>query len=164
MILLTQEAKTIHPVALVCIIGFIIVFILCLIYDKKKAKKFSENFLKEYEGKMADGDAVFFITTERELVMPYIAPTFSGYKIFKLDEVAYVMTAWDRTCKSWILALYDKNKKSIKGKEFRSTKKKPLKAKAYFTTDAEAIERWEMIHKYVPDAKHVGIYFKDRED
>lgn len=164
MILLTEEGAKIQPFGWVLIIGFLIVFIFGLIYDKKKSKKFSQEIDKKFEGKSVDGGYGSFITDDNELVMRFLGINMSGYKIFRLDNVAYVMTAWDYSIRKWVFALYDEKRKIIKGQEFVSTKRKPHRTKAYFQSDEEAVNLWELVHKHVPDAKHVGLYFKDIEE
>lgn len=166
MMFLTQETGTIQPVGIVLIVGFVIILILCVRHDKKKSKQLGEETDKKFDGKIADGDSENFITTDRELVMRFAYGITSGYNVFKLNAIAYVMTAWDLTSRQWVFALYDENKKCIQGQQFISTKKNPVNTKAYvFTkTKEESIDMWELIHSHVPNAKHVGLGFKEIEE
>lgn len=168
MILLAQESAKIQPMGWVLIIGFLAFFIFGLIYDKKKAKKFDEELDKKFEGQMEDGNKGLFVTPDRELVSRYGVGNFSGYEMFKLDAIKYVMIAYDNTrgCRYWVVGLYDENKKIIKGMKHMSTKKKPSSTRAYFThfpTEQAAEVVWEFVHKHVPDAERVGKFFKDEK-
>lgn len=163
MILLTQEAEPMTPMGWALIIGFALILVWGLWYDRNKAKKLDRTADKLFEGKVADGNDKFFITTDGQLVVRSAFVNYSSYNIFSLDTVAYVMTCWDETSKMWIFALYDANKKSIKGRQFISTKKNPKNQKAHLfaSSEKEANAMWELVHKYVPKAKHVGMYFRD---
>lgn len=167
MILLTQETEPMTPMGWALIIGLAIILVWAVWYDRNKAKGLDEAMDKMFEGKVADGNDKFFITTDQQLVVRSAFVNYSSYDIFSLDKVAYVVTCldWNRKSKIklWIFALYDENKKCIKGQQFISTKKQPRNQKAYLfaASEKEANEMWELVHKHVPEAKHVGKFFKD---
>lgn len=165
MLLLTQETAQIQPVGIVLIVGFAIILIFGFIYDRKKAGKFNGEIDRMTEGKVAGSLGNFTITTDNNLIVRFDAGTGSGYSIFPLAGVAYIMTAHDNTANSWILALYDADRKPVKGEKYDSRKKRPAREKAYFfTKKEEGMEYRDLIHNYAPQAKLVGKYFKDIEE
>lgn len=161
MILLTQEAGQIQPMGWVLIIGFVLVLILAVCYDKKKAKKLNEELDAELANKIAGTCGNFTVTTDNKLVTRFGAGAGSGYCFFSLDEVAYIMLCRDDTTRSWVLGLYGEDKKLIKGEKFNSNKKKAAKERAQFFVKGEDIELRDFVHQYVPGAKLVGKYFKE---
>lgn len=160
-VVLTESAK-IHPIGWVLIIGFLVVMVWAVWYDKKKSGKFNEEIDKLFADNKVYGNEVMFITKDNELVIRYHIMGVSGYKIFKLDDVKYMMSYWNFQTKSWHQTLYNEKKKVVVGEEHKSAKKKPLKAKAYFQDGhTEDVEFIEMILKFVPNAEVVGMGFKE---
>ncbi len=151
-----------NPVGIILIVGFAAILVWAVMKDKKQSGQFKEEILKRYDGKKLAGNDVTFITNEGELVMLGNLRGAAICDSYKLDNVAYVMTCYDRTPRSWVFALYDANKKVIYGQQFASSKKQPTKKRAYVFTDENSVNyMWELVHSQVPSAKRVGMYFKD---
>ncbi len=159
MMILTQSTGAITPVGWVLIIGFLVILIWGIFYDRKKAKNYSGEIDKSFEGKVADGNDVLFVTTDGELVSRFSSEGLSGYEVYKLDDIAYVMSAWDSSAGRWQLGIYDSRKKSVKGLRYSSRKTKPAKARGIFFVSEEPIEMREFVLKHAPKAVLVGKYF-----
>lgn len=159
-VLLTESAK-IHPIGWVLIIGFVVILVAAMFKDKKDSAMFLEETEKRFAGKKVYGNDIIFITSDNELVVRYAVFGINGYKQFKLADVKYIMSCWDFTSKTWHIGLYNEKKKLITGEDHKSSKKKPLKAKAAFSDSGENVEFVEMLTKFVPNAQLVGIYFQE---
>lgn len=163
-VVLTEGAK-IQPMGWVLIIGFLVLLvggvIIGSIIDKKNRAIFAEVEAKRFEGKKVYGNDNIFITSDNELVFRYAAAGARGYKIFKLEDVKYIMSCWDHSSKCWILNLYNEKKKAVVGEDHKSTKRKPLKATAHFSTRNENVEFIEMLLQFAPTAQLVGMGFKE---
>lgn len=159
-ILLSEGAK-IQPIGWILIIGFAALIIYLAIYDKKNAKRFDEEFEKTFQDKKVFGNDKIFITTGNELIVRERVNGASGYRILKLDDVKYILSAWDITTKMWHLGLYGEDKKVIKGERYHSGKKGANKVKGYFSFSREDVELIEMLVKHIPKAQLVGRDFKE---
>ncbi|MBQ8039855.1 MAG: hypothetical protein IJ274_08320 [Lachnospiraceae bacterium] len=148
-------------VGIILVVVIVAVMVWAIMYDKKKSGQFDEEVDKLFADKKVYGNEVIFITQDNELVARYHSGGVSGYKLFKLDDVKYVMSCWDSTSKCWQIGLYNEKKKSIPGEDHKSSKKKPLKTKAIFRGKSEDVEFLEMIMKFAPNAELVGLYFKE---
>lgn len=159
-IVLTESAK-IQPMGWALIIGFSVVLIWAILYDKKKSKQFDNKVDKMFADKKVCGNDALFITSDNELVNRYSWAGVSGYSLYKLDSVKYIISCWDSAANQWYLGLYNEKKKRIVGEAHSSGKKKVRKAKAGFFGDSENVELIEMILKYAPNAELVGMGFKE---
>lgn len=159
-VVLAEGAK-IQPIGWVLIIGFLVIIVWAVWYDKKRSGKFDEEVDKLFADKKVYGNEAVFITKDNELVVRNHSMGVSGYKIFKMEDVKYIMSCWDYQSKSWHLNLYNEKKKVVVGEEHKSAKKKPLKAKAYFSTRNENVEFIEMLLQFAPTAQLVGMGFKE---
>lgn len=148
-------------VAIIVVVAIVAISVWAIQFDKKRSAIFDEETNKLFADKKVYGNDNIFITTETELVIRNHSGGVSSYKIFKLDEVKYIMSCWNPVDKIWCLGLYNEKKKNIAGEEHKSTKKTPLKAKAYFRTKSENVEFVEMLVKYIPNAELVGMSFKE---
>lgn len=161
---LTENAE-IQPMGWVLIIGFLVLLvggvIIGSIIDKKNRALFAEVEAKRFEGKKVYGNDNIFITSDNELVIRYTSAGTSGYKLFKLETIKYIMSCWDPGSKCWHIGLYNEKKKVVVGEDHKSSKKTPLKAKAYFQNRAENVEFVELLVKYIPNAELVGRSFKE---
>lgn len=159
-VVLTEGAKM-PLIGWVLIIGLIVVIVWAIWYDKKRSGKFDEEIDKLFADNKVYGNDTIFITKDNELVVRYHYQAVSGYKIFKLEDVKYIMSCWDHSSKCWILNLYNEKKKAVVGEDHKSTKRKPLKATAHFSTRNENVEFIEMLLQFAPTAQLVGMYFKE---
>ncbi len=148
-------------VGILLVIGFVAIMVWAVKHDKEKAKQFEEEFEKQFAEKRVYGNEKIFITPDNELVVCYAANGVKGYKIFKLENVKYIMSCWDYTAKCWRIGLYEENKKLLKGEDHNSGTKPLRKAEAHFANRSEDVEFLEMIMKFVPNAELVGLYFKE---
>ncbi len=148
-------------VGIILVVGLIAVIVWAVMYDKKRAGQFDAQTDKLFEGKKAYGNESIFITIDNELVIRYHSAGVSGYKIYKPTEVKYVMSCWNPVDKIWNIGLYNEKKKLVVGEDHKSTKKNPLKAKAYFQGNSENVEFVEMLLKFAPEAQLVGMSFKE---
>lgn len=158
-------ATTLEPAVMVGIIVFVLFVIVAVIYDRKKAASFCADFFKQYQGKILEGDENIFVTTDGQLVMKMQESTRAGYYVYDLKDVAYVLTCYDsyKRVRMWVFELYDSKKKLIKGALYVSTKRKPEKARAHRLVEQEATTDYlyELVRKYLPEVKRVGMYFKE---
>ena len=163
-VVLTEGAK-IQPMGWALIIGFVVVLVVGVIVgsiiDKKNAGIFVEEEKKRFEGKKIYGNDTVFITSDNELIIRYASAGVKGYKLFELDNIKYIISCWDAGARDWYIGFYNENKKQIVGEDHKSSKKKPLKTKAGFHGSSENVEFLEMIIKYAPNAKLVGLAFKE---
>lgn len=159
-VILTESAK-IQPVGWVLIIGFVVVLVWAILYDKKKSKQFDDNVDEMFADKKVYGNEVTFITSDNELVNRYSWAGVSGYTLYKLDSVKYIISCWDPAAKQWYTGLYNEKKKCIVGEEHSSGKKRVRKSKAGFFGDSENVEYLEMLLKFAPNAELVGMGFKE---
>ncbi len=163
-VVLTEGAK-IQPMGWVLIIGFVVVLVVGMIIggiiDKKNRGLFAEKEAKRFEGKKVYGDDAVFITSDNEVVIRYASAGVRGYKIFKLEEIKYLMSCWDPGSKCWHIGFYNEKKKVVVGEDHKSSKKTPLKAKAYFQERGEDVEFLELILKFAPGVQLVGRSFKE---
>lgn len=163
-VVLTEGAK-IQPMGWVLIIGFLVVLVVGVIIgsiiDKKNKAAFVEEEAKRFEGKKVYGNDTVFITSDNELVIRYTTTGVNGYKIFKSEGVKYILSFWNPVDKIWCVGLYNEKKKNIAGEDHKSSKKKPLKTKAYFRTKSENVEFVELLVKFIPDAELAGMSFKE---
>lgn len=162
-ILLAQEGGEIGLPGIILIAAIVVVIAICIVYDRKKAKRFCGQMEQNFEQKRIDGNSETFITRDHELVIKVNTATASEYNIFPLECVAYVFTAKDKNTKMWMFGLYDQNQKGIQGTKILSTKKQPQIQKGYILSNEEALEAVELVKKYVSNVKHVGMYFKEKE-
>ncbi len=163
-VVLTESAK-IQPMGWVLIIGFLVFLVVGVIVgsiiDKKNTGIFVEEEKKRFEGKKVYGNDTVFITSDNELVIRYSSVGLKGYKLFKLDEIKYIMSCWDAGARDWYIGFYNEKKKLIVGEDHKSSKKKPLKTKAGFHGSSENVEFLQMITKFAPNAQLVGVSFKE---
>lgn len=148
-------------VGIIVVVAIVAISVWAIMYDKKKAGQFDEEFAKQFADKKVYGNDTIFITSENELVTRYHSGGVSGYKMFRLADVKYIMSCWDSTTKCWQIGLYNEKKKSVVGEDHKSSKKNPLKAKAIFQGRNEDVEFLEMLMKFAPNAELVGLYFKE---
>lgn len=137
-VVLTEGAK-IQPMGWVLIIGFLVLLvggvIIGSIIDKKNRAIFAEVEAKRFEGKRVYGNDNIFITSDNELVFRYAAAGTRGYKIFKLEDIKYVMSCWNYQAKSWSLNLYNEKKKVVVGEDHKSSKRILLKQRLISTQE-----------------------------
>ena len=148
-------------VGIIVVIAIVAIVVWAIMFDKKRAAQFDEKVEQLFADKKVFGNETIFITPENELVTRYHSGGVSGYKIFKLADVKYIMSCWDSSSNCWQIGLYNEKKKSIVGEDHKSTKKNPLKAKAIFQGKSENVEFLEMVMKFAPEAQLVGLYFKE---
>lgn len=159
-VVLTESAK-IQPMGWVLIIGFAVILVIAVFTDKKNSAKFNEEVTKRFEGKKVYGNDVVFITSDNELIIRYASMGISGYKLFKLADIKYIMSCWDGGARDWYIGFYNDKKKLIAGEDHKSSKKKPLKTKASFHDSSENVEFLEMITKFTTGVQLVGVSFKE---
>ncbi len=163
-VILSESAK-IQPMGWVLIIGFVVLLVGGVIIgrkiDKKNSGKFDAETDMKFADKIAEGNRNIFITTDKELVLRYKNMGQSGYKLYKLEGIKYIMSCWDSTSKCWRIGLYNEKKKLVPGEDHKAGKKKVFNTKASFPAKSESVEFLEMIMKYAPDAELVGLYFKE---
>ena len=103
--------------------GIALIVVLCVIADKKSNKKFSEKFLAEHKFKDSYNNKIF-VTEQNELVLYCPSGTLAGYKVWNLEDIAYIGTVNSlKTGKSF--SFFDEQKKALKG-DYKTPSKKPL--------------------------------------
>lgn len=161
MILLTESAQPITPQGIIIIAVFAVIIIWAVIYDKKKKAGFMSDIQKKYEDKILEQVYDGFVTSDGEFFLKYNAGTVGGYKIFKLSDIGYVYSGWDRALKSWSFSILDSNKKAMKGEYICSSKKVPLVEKnavCIIASQNVADAYCELIMKH---ASHVQKFVKE---
>ena len=148
-------------VGIIVVVAIVAIFVWAIMFDKKRAAQFDEKVEQLFADKKVFGNETIFITPENELVTRYHSGGVSGYKIFKLADVKYIMSCWDSSTKCWRIGLYNEKKKLVAGEDHKAGKKKVFNTKASFPAKSESVEFLEMIMKYTPDAELVGLYFKE---
>lgn len=148
-------------VGIIVIVAIVALVVWAIMFDKKRSAQFDEKVDQLFEGKKVYGNETIFITSDNELVIRYHSAGVSGYKIFKPTDIRYIMSCWNPVDKIWNIGLYNEKKKLIVGEEYKSAKKNPLKAKAYFQGRSENVEFVELLMKFAPEAQLVGMSFKE---
>lgn len=163
-VVLSESAK-IQPMGWALIIGFVVILVVGVIIgskiDKKNSSQFDAEVDKQFADKLVCGNRNIFITSDNELVLRYKETGRSGYKLYPLNGVKYIMSCWDSSTKCWRIGLYNEKKKLVAGEDHKAGKKKVFNTKASFPAKSESVEFLEMIMKYTPDAELVGLYFKE---
>ncbi len=149
MILLTsQEPEQIGPAGIALIVGFIVILIICVIYDKKKKEQFNKNAVANFKDKSIDSGYGYHITNERQIL--FISD--GMYELFNLDEIATLVYIWDHSRRGYSYSLKDANGKLVKGSRFCSGKNNAGKASlAGVAASEEDIQgMYEFFRKHVP--------------
>ena len=148
ILLAAQESGQIGPVGIALIVGFIVILIICAIYDKKNKEKFNKNAFENFKDKVIDSGYGYHITNERQIL--FIS---SGmYELFNLDEIAMLVYIWDHNRRGYSYSLRDVNGKLVKGSRFNFGRKNAVKANlAGVAASEEDIKgMYEFFRKYVP--------------
>ena len=103
--------------------GIALIIVLCVIADKRSNKKFSEKFLAEHKFKDSYNNKLF-VTENNELVLHCPSGSLTGYKVWNLEDIAYIGTVNSlKLGKSF--SFFDDQKKALKG-DYKTPSKKPL--------------------------------------
>ena len=143
----SETLKAVLGIALV--VGFIVIIVLCVMADKNANKKFMKKIADTYKIKEKSGNMV--LTTNNEIMFSLVSGTLNGYKLFRLEDIAYVGFYHRGTEKTF--SFLDENKKAMKG-EYLTPSKKPLAQKkmaAFPTNSAEFDQIYDFIKNHKSD-------------
>ena len=144
--------KRMTPAGLLLIIGFCIIVIIAVIFDKSASKKFEANFKSENPVKANLKD--MSITENGKLVFYLPSGTLVGYKVWNLNEIGYISTNRSK------FSILDKNMNVMAG-EYMTPSKKPVKEKAYKTFEVGVGNN---VQEYVDFLKEqIGIQHTENE-
>ena len=144
--------KRMTPAGLLLIIGFCIIVIIAVIFDKSASKKFEANFKSENPVKANLKD--MSITENGKLVFYLPSGTLVGYKVWNLNEIGYISTNGSK------FSILDKNMNVMAG-EYMTPSKKPVKEKAYKTFEVGVGNN---VQEYVDFLKEqIGIQHTENE-
>lgn len=155
MNLLSQSAKTIPPIGIALIVGFIVILVFGIMHDRKKKQRFIKNTAERFEGKVTakfvSKSCECFVTNEDEIVIKTNGG--SEYVVCDIEEIVYAYAGWNMTAKMWEFLLLGENKKSVKGQRFRSTKRKSDKERmgVFCKSHEEAAELCQFAINNIPD-------------
>lgn len=143
-----QETGEIQPMGWVLIIGFLVFFIGGLIYDKKKKDSFIGDLAAMLQEKSIDNMYGSYITSDRALI--WILD--GGYMTCKLDDIYYISYGYDTINRNYGFTLRDEKGHVLKGKRYRSVKKKAEKCRmgTWVANREEAQGLFEFFKKHVP--------------
>ena len=134
------------PIGIILIVGFVVIFAVCLYVDKNASKKFESNIKEKYQA--IDSFENIFVTDKGELLYYLPSGTLVGYKKWNLRDIAYVNTY------KGSFSVLDSNKDGLRG-EYLTPSKKNVKEKAYlsFTVGPDKDKQYaEFIKKH---ASHI---------
>lgn len=138
------------PAGIILIVGFVVVFVVCLYVDKNASKKFEHEISEKYQAQ--DSFENIFVTAKGELLYYLPSGTLVGYKKWNLQDIAYVSTYRGR------FSILDSNKKEMRG-EYLTPSKKNLKEKVYvsFTVGPDKAEQYvDFIKKHGSHIQHLS--------
>lgn len=110
------------PAGIALVAGFIVILIVCLMFDRKKGKKFIQDIDAHYPAKEAFGAA--YVTEKGEFLYRYGSGTLPGYKKWNLSDIAYVATYKGQ------FSFLDREGNTMRG-EYLTPSKKPVKERSY---------------------------------
>ena len=113
------------PVGIAIVVGFIVLLIVCIMFDKKGNEKFKKQMEEQYPVKEAFDRA--YVTEKGELLYRLESGTVLGYKKWNISDIAYIATIRGEFC------FLDKDGKTMRGEYLTPSKKQLLKEKAYVT-------------------------------
>lgn len=136
------------------VIVFVVILVLCIMADKNTNKKFLKKISENYKAKDKCGKHLF-ITGKNEVMLEYGSGTLSGYKLWNLEDIAYVGISRTKLTQT-SFCFMDENKKAMKG-EYLTPSKKPVMQRGMATFSPEYYEQldeiYEFIKKYKPDVQ-----------
>ncbi len=145
------------PVGIALIVGFVVIFVVCLYVDKNAGKKFNKEITENYPVK--DSFENMFVTENGELLYYLPSGTLPGYKKWNLQDIAYVNTHREKISggRVYCLSVAGIDEKILKGEYLTPSKKKFLKEKAYTSfvigSQDKANQYVEFIKKYAPNVQ-----------
>lgn len=144
LLLLAEETAKVKPLGWVLIIGFVVIFVLCLLKDSNANKKFNKMISEKYPIKEAFG--AMYVTEKGDLLMALGSGTLMGFKRWDLNEIGEVQIDGRGH-----LSICDTNGNVMKG-EYLTPSKKPVKEYAYasFPFGGQAKSYKEFISKHAP--------------
>ena len=97
------------------VIVFVVILVLCIMADKNTNKKFLKKISENYKAKDKCGKHLF-ITGKNEVMLEYGSGTLSGYKLWNLEDIAYVGISRVKLTQT-SFCFMDENKKAMKASE-----------------------------------------------
>ena len=137
------------PAGIALVVGFIVILIVCIIFDKKGNEKFKKQMEEQYPVKEAFGRA--YVTEKGELLYRLESGTVLGYKKWNLSEIAYIATYRGE------FSFVDKDGNTMRGEYLTPSKKQFLKEKAYasFNVGIDKVKDFvAFVKKHGPHIEH----------
>ena len=149
------------PIGIAFIVGFIVIFIVCIMIDKKGNDKFLKKIEKQYPVKEAFGRA--YVTAKGELLYRLESGTVLGYKKWNISDIAYIATFDARIPSGGAISTHvkrfsflDKDRNPIRG-EYLTPSKKPLlqKHQVNFVVENDDVDKLvAFVKKHGPHIEH----------
>lgn len=142
------------PVGIALIVGFVIIFAVCLYADKNAGKKFNKEITEKYPVK--DSFENMFVTEKGELLYYLPSGTLPGYKKWNLHDIAYIKVSQGKVSggRVYYFSVAGADEKSLQGEYLTPSKKKFLKEKSYESfmigSQDKANQYVEFIKKHAP--------------
>ena len=134
------------------VIGFIVIIVLCVIADKTANKRFDKKIKNKYKIKEQLGGMM--VTENKELLMYLGSGTLHGYKLWNIEDIAYVGMDTIKTQATFSgvsFCFLDEKKKAMKG-TYLTPSSKPLlqKKQVSFNADSEDVlySIYDLLKKY----------------
>lgn len=109
------------PIGIAIIVGFIVILIICLMFDKKGNEKFKKQIEEQYPVKESFARA--YVTEKGELLYRLESGTVLGYKKWNLNDIAFIATYRGE------FGFLDKDGNTLCGEYLTRTKKPVLEKK-----------------------------------
>lgn len=139
----------------ILVIGFVVILVICIIVDKTANKRFLKKIDAKYKPKDSLGGLI--ITENNEVLLNLPSGTLAGFKLWALEDIAYVGTSEiNRT--NLTFSFLDENKKAMKGKYLTPSHKPVLQKgmKAFVPASYNQLDEiYEFIRKYKPDVQKI---------
>lgn len=100
-----------------------LIVVLCVRADRGANRKFSEKFLAEHKFKDSLNNRIF-VTDNNELVLHCPSGSLTGYKVWDLEDIAYIGTV-NSLKMGRSFSFFNDQKKALKG-DYKTPSKKPL--------------------------------------
>ena len=149
------------PIGVALIVGFIVILIVCIMFDKKGSKKFKKLIEERYPVKEAYGRA--YVTEKGELLYRLESGTVPGYKKWNISDIAYIATFNARIPSGGAISTHmkqfcflDKDKNTMQG-EYLTPSKKPLlqKKQVNFAVENDDVDKLvAFVKKHGPHIEH----------
>ena len=146
------------PIGIAIIVGFIVILIFCLLFDKKGNEKYKIQIEEQYPVKESLGRV--YVTEKGELLYRLESGTVLGYKKWNLSDIAYIATASMRMpsggARMEQFAFLDKDGNTMCG-EYLTRSKKPVRERKqvnFMVENNNVAQLVTFVKKHGPHIEH----------